>query len=80
MALYRFLFAPALLAVAVLAGPVHERSQPVEAEAPRVIATEAAPEASPAARPSPAASPAPLEAAVATKHAPRRAHLVKRGR
>ncbi|WP_041448320.1 hypothetical protein [Anaeromyxobacter sp. Fw109-5] len=72
MALYRFLFAPALLAVAVLAGPVHERAQPVQAEAPRVIATEAA---APAARP-----PAALERAVAAKHAPRRAPNAKPAR
>ena len=71
MALYRFLFAPALLAVAVLAGPVHERAQPVQAEAPRVIAPEPA-AAALAARP-----PAALERAVAAKHAPSRALTAK---
>jgi hypothetical protein len=70
MALYRFLFAPALLAVAVLAGPVHERAQPIQAEAPRVVAPE--PAAAPAARP-----PAALERAVAAKHAPSRALTAK---
>lgn len=74
MALYRFLFAPALLAVAVLAGPVHERAQPVQAEAPRVIAPQPA-AAAPAPRP-----PAALERAVAAKHAPSRAQTAKRTR
>ncbi|WP_242360472.1 hypothetical protein [Anaeromyxobacter sp. SG17] len=64
MALYRFLFAPALLALAVLAGPGREQGPATQAEPPRVVAPERA-----------ATAPAPqpqgsLSRAVA-KHAPR---------
>lgn len=68
MALYRFLFAPALLAVAVLAGPGGEREQVVEADPPRIVAP-----ARVAAPPAPPAASAPLERAVAAKHAAKRA-------
>jgi hypothetical protein len=67
MALYRFLFAPALLAVAVLAGPGGEREQVVEADPPRIVAP-----ARVAAPPAPPAPSAPLER-VAAKHAAKRA-------
>jgi hypothetical protein len=70
MALYRFLFAPALLALAVLAGP-GEQEQAVRADPPRVVASEPTPR--PAAAPARSHAPAALERAVAAKHAPRRA-------
>jgi hypothetical protein len=69
MALYRFLFAPALLALAVLAGP-GEQGQVVRADPPRVVAS-AMPR--PAAEPARPLAPAALERAVAAKHTPRRA-------
>ena len=68
MALYRFLFAPALLAVAVLAGSGREQGPVVQAEPPRVVAP------APRAAPAPALAPAtagPLDRAVVAKHAPR---------
>ena len=74
MALYRFLFAPALLVVAVLAGPVQERTQPAQAEAAR--ATAPARHAAPVARP----AAEPLGEAVAAQQRPRRAPLAKRSR
>jgi hypothetical protein len=70
VALYRFLFAPALLVVAVLAGP-GEREQVVQPDPPRVVAP-----ARVAEQPSPAT--APLERAVAAKHVAKRAAPVKR--
>jgi hypothetical protein len=70
MALYRFLFAPALLALAVLAGP-GEQGQVVRADPPRVVASEPMPR--PAAEPARPLAPAALERAVAAKHTPRRA-------
>jgi hypothetical protein len=70
MALYRFLFAPALLVVAVLAGR-GEREQVVEADPPRVVAPARVAKAPPP-------GSAPLERAVAAKHAAKRAVPAKR--
>jgi len=76
MALYRFLFAPALLAVAVLAGPPGERDPLVRADPPRVVA----PAPRPAVANAPPSAPAPLERAVAAKHVARRAPPAKPAR
>ena len=57
MALYRFLFAPALLAVAVLAGPRGEREPVVRADPPRVVAPAPRLAVAEAARPLGAPSP-----------------------
>ncbi len=77
MALYRFLFAPALLALAVLAGP-GEQEQVDRADPPRVVAS--APTSRPAAAPAPSHAPAALERAVAAKHAPRRGAPARKAR
>ena len=69
MALYRFLFAPALLVVAVLAGPRGEREPVVRADPPRVVA--------PAPRLAVAEAP---PRAVAAKHVARRAAPAKPAR
>jgi hypothetical protein len=74
MALYRFLFAPALLAVAVLAGPRGDREPVVRADPPRVVA----PASRPAVAEAPPSAAAPLERAVASKHLARRAAPAKR--
>ncbi len=66
MALYRFLFAPALLALAVLAGPGREQGPAVQAEPPRVVAPEPRAATGPSPRPE-----APLARAAVAKHAPR---------
>ena len=70
MALYRFLFAPALLVVAVLAGP-GEREQVVQPDPPRVVAPARVAQESPSAT-------APFERAVAAKHVAKRAAPAKR--
>jgi hypothetical protein len=76
MALYRFLFAPALLAVAVLAGPRADSEPAVRADLPRVIAS--APR--PAVAEAPPSAAAPLERAVAAEHVARRAAPAKPAR
>ncbi|WP_242344822.1 hypothetical protein [Anaeromyxobacter terrae] len=68
MALYRFLFAPALLALAVLAGPGRESGPALQPEPPRVVAP--APGAATATTSRPEAQ---LTGAVVAKHAPRTA-------
>lgn len=75
MALYRFLFAPALLAVAVLAGPRGERDPLIRPDPPRVVATAPRPPAE-----APASAAAPLERAVAAKHVARRTPPAKPAR